>query len=155
MGIGSEQVLLSTAEHFMKSAIKLKKDIPLGKIPIGLFVPPLVNAAFAVELYIKYILYKQGWQRKRKDKHDLKALFYQIDEALRVRMVAGIYIHYKRHYPDMIFSLDEKLEENKNVFQELRYLNEFINKKGLIGADYGFLMNFCEVLKAGANTFEK
>jgi HEPN domain-containing protein len=102
--------LLASAQSFLKAAdrcltgLKLQPDVEM------LTVPGAVCAAFACELYLKYIHLKKSGAAPHG--HDLAALFSHLGESLRAKLLA------------CRADIEEVLERNRRHFMDARYHHE-------------------------------
>lgn len=113
--------LLIDAEAFRQAALRsLSKDIKTM-----LLTPAAMNYSFSAELYLKYILIKEG---KTKKGHNIKFLFHELSKESQEHIKKTI------NLPPFLF--DKLLELNSNVFTEWRYLYE--GNKGNLQVDFPF-----------------
>ena len=97
-----------------------------------MIIPVVVNAAFACELYLKYLLIVQGW-KKNCYTHDLKLLFGKLDEYTQDKV---------REKAD-IFLWDQFLEEASLAFEKWRYAHQW----NYISISIEDLMKFAKALR--------
>ena len=123
-----------SGESFHRMALEIVPDDWLEADSDGhWFVPSVVNLAFACELYLKFLLIKSGLQNITT--HNLSHLFSALPIEIQNRI---------RNTPEFRGDTDfmVKLEEDKNVFKEWRYLFEGNNKS----VEVIFLENFALAL---------
>ena len=82
-------------------------------------VPVIVNGSFALELYMKSILMKEG-KNYRKYRHNIYSLFYALNPNLQKQVKETIEPHLK----GWRLKFDEALEGIKDSFEYWRYIHE-------------------------------
>ncbi len=105
-----EADLLDAAESFLKAADRClngSRDVPGVEM---LTVPGTMCAAFACELYLKYMHLKESGESPHG--HDLAVLFNKLNEPVRAGLVA--------RRPDIA----EVFERNRGQFVDVRYHHE-------------------------------
>jgi hypothetical protein len=88
------------------------RQLPDGRIESPL-VPAVVNLAFSSELYLKYIIAKEGVPRKG---HELDKLFELLDPATQNEIINATSYNKDR--------FKEQLERHSNAFVDWRYLHD-------------------------------
>ena len=108
------QLLRHNASAFKKSAERNLEQRPLTNGKIEFFiVPAIVNLAFSVELYLKFLL---GNNKTPIKKHELLDLFNMLDPSMKQDIIK------LTRYDISEFEL--LLKEHSTAFVEWRYLHE-------------------------------
>ncbi len=109
------ELLKNNAKAFKKSAERSleQRKLPNGQIQ-SLAVPAIVNFAFSIELYLKYLLIKNGAGFKKV--HKLFDLFNLLNTDIKQEIIKST------TYNQAEFEL--LLEQHTNAFIDWRYLHE-------------------------------
>ena len=108
------QLLRSNASAFKKSAERSLEQRPSPNEQIESFiVPAVVNLAFSIELYLKFLLAKKGKTRKT---HALLDLFNSLDSTIQQEIID------LADYDKDEFEL--LLSKHTEAFVEWRYIHE-------------------------------
>jgi len=107
-------LLINNARAFKKSADRSleEKPLPNGQIEF-LVVPAVVNLAFSIELYLKFLLVKNNISARS---HDLSELFNNLDSITQQKIINST------SYDENEFK--SLLSKHKKAFIEWRYLHE-------------------------------
>ncbi len=132
------QLLRANASLFKKSAERSleKRPFPNGKFEI-LAVPAVVNLAFSIELYLKFLLAKNGKQCRG---HKLLDLFDLLDSTIQQEI-----IDLTDYDKDEFKSL---LSKHTEAFVEWRYMYE---KDVSISADLKFMRKLIDCVESIVN----
>lgn len=115
------------------------EDTPNDKVDLelALFVPAVVNGAFACELFMKAML------PKNTRGHKLQELFNDLDTNIQDRIKNNTLVRIKKFsesYTDVDFYTD--LTHNGNIFSEWRYFHE----GNVNSANFRFISNFMKAV---------
>ena len=108
-------------------------------------VPAIVNAAFACELYLKYLIGSKIEGVSPQKRHDLKVLYSKLDKPLQNQIRE--YVEAQWTQPDG-YSFDDLLERAKNVFVAWRYIFEEEHTDGYMGCFINEYLKFFELFVA-------
>lgn len=131
-----------SAEAFFQAACLLEQSVPefLDKM----VAPYAVNLSFACELWLKHIICSCSEGHRNLRTHDLKELFEKIKEcdSELANRIEDEYV--KELNNPRLLSLNEFLTENKNVFEDFRYMHEKNSDMKLYVSNLGA---FCRSLR--------
>ena len=108
-------------------------------------IPAVVNAAFACELYLKYLIGLKIEEISPKERHDLKALYFMLDTPLQNQIRQ--YVEANWTQPDGR-SFDDLLGRAKDVFVLWRYIFENEHTDGYMGCFVNEYLSFFELFIA-------
>lgn len=111
-------VCITEAEHFLRVAKELKKNMP--DFLNGDMYPCVVNGAFACELFMKSIMIKDFGEDKYCRGHNLQQLYNSLPDDRR-KSIEG---HYAEVNDTNSTELKEFLSRSANAFQDWRYAFE-------------------------------
>jgi len=135
----AEQSLKNNANAFRMSAERSleQKKLPNGKIE-SFLVPAVVNLAFSIELYFKFLIFSENKDKEIKKTHQLWELFNFLSEATQQEIM------------NLIECNNDKfktiLEKHSNTFIDWRYLHEN-EKNKKINAEIVFLQKLANCLE--------
>ncbi|MDD2714485.1 MAG: HEPN domain-containing protein [Candidatus Wallbacteria bacterium] len=119
------EFLKTNASLFKKAAERCQEKRPLANGMFGmLMVPGVVNYAFSIELYLKYLLVKNNQSSKG---HELIKLFTMLDSSMRQEIIN------LTKYSNSDF--DDLFSKHSNGFVEWRYIHEQ-EKEVVINIDF-------------------
>lgn len=126
--------LLTNARMFFKSFERCMGDFKTAQnMNNVLLIPAIVNLSLSLELYVKYVLRKQG---KTITTHDLNELF----KHLRTKTVTEIE---SMVYVPMLFNFPKLIDIHSKVFTEWRYNHHLKTKQ----VNMQFLNELCLALE--------
>ncbi|WP_432412421.1 hypothetical protein [Rasiella sp. SM2506] len=146
---------MNELEWLFTSALQLRKS---GQDFLNSFdfenetTPPiafLINISFACELFLKYIIEKEGG---KKTGHDMKDIYNEISNESKFYISSNICAILYSQKDEVFFrkGYTTTLEEHSNIFYEWRYIHQFVDKLTSNDINYGFLSNFSLVLEKRA-----
>lgn len=108
----------------------------------------IVNIAFSIELFLKYLIEsngQKGWG------HDLLNLLNQLNDKQKQIIYISIFASYARKGKEELLKGDKMgvlLKNHSKIFEDFRYLYEDPGKLSKIGKlDFAFLMDFAVIVK--------
>ncbi len=132
------QLLRNNASAFKKSAERSLEPRQLINGQIEFYVvPAVVNLAFSIELYLKYLLTKNKKQCKS---HELLDLFNSLDSTVKQEIIK------LTEYDEEEFKI--LLSKHTGVFVKWRYLNE---KNESINVDIEFMKKLIDSVESIVN----
>lgn len=132
------QLLRNNASAFKKSAERSLEQRPLPNGQIESFiVPAVVNLAFSIELYLKFLLAKNKTTKRR---HELLDLFNLLDPSIKQDIIK--LTNYNKDEFEVL------LKKHSEAFREWRYIHE---SNESIGADLEFMRKLVECVESIVN----
>lgn len=122
----NEQFLLTNARMFLEAYNRCCSHKKQGGVPYSfLAIPSVVNLSFALELYTKFLLHKEGQDLNSKKfrNHKIHTLFKELHNDT-IKIIS------KHTLPYWPFSFEDFLYQHSEIFDKWRYSHEE-KKQGL------------------------
>lgn len=117
-------ILLDSARQFrgvVSRCIEIRQKTHEKEYP-SFPIPANVNYGLSVELYLKYLLFKQGVTKKE---HNIKTLFYLLKKETQQEIINSI-------TPIPLLNFDYLINTHAKIFEQWRYLFEIKKSTGTV-----------------------